>query len=333
MPREYLRKRWRELYENYLSNVRFECKRIGELFRYGTESGHKLRSGLVIIGCEAVGGDYKKVWPAAAAVEVLHKSTLIHDDLVDEDKARRGLRTFHRKYGKNVAIIGGDLISATAFKLLNDLEKDFDESTVLKCYELLSDTYRKIYQGQIMDLLFEERDNVTEKECIDMIKHKTAAIMESALKIGAILGGGSKDEVEMLSALGRHFGLAFQIQNDVNNLLIEDEVGRKRGSDIHQGKRTYVIVMALQNGLDHERGILLSALNKKKCSDKEVHEIIEMLKKRGSIDNAMSIAKEYANKAKNDIKNLKESNTKKLLLKLVDYIVSKTYWKLHANNG
>lgn len=331
MPKEYLKELGVKL-DKYIGSVHFERDHIRALFGYSVEPGHKLRSGLVVIGCEAVGGGSGKVWPAAAAIETLHKSTLIHDDMVDEDEMRRGVQTFHVKYGRELGIVSGDLVSSMAFEMLKELEKTFDPAKVLKCYEILSRAYEGVYRGQLLDLLFEEGDTITEKKYMEMITNKTVAIMESALEMGAVLGSGSGKEIDMLSTFARDFGLAFQIQNDVNNLLFEEEIGRRMGSDIHQGKRTLIVAKTLQDGSDDEKERLLEVLGKEKCSQEKVDGVIEMLKRNGSIDHAMKMARKFADRARNDIKDLQESKSKDYLLKLVDYILIKTYWKEHATS-
>ena len=304
---------------------------VGAMFDYASKPGHKLRSGLVFLGFGAVGGvNQSVILPAAAAIELLHKSTLIHDDVVDDDYYRRGLPAFHSKYGECMGVVFGDFVCASSFELLKRLESDFDKATLVKCFEVFSSVFRDIYRGQLRDLEFEESSDISESDYMGMVGNKTGRLMNGALEIGATLGGGSEKEVRYLSEFGYNFGIAFQIRNDINNITIEKELRKDGGSDIRARKRTLMVIKTLQS---ENKGELLAIFNKNTIVEEDVNQAIQIFVDNGSIEYARSTVKRYAKKAKKALQKIKQGRPKEILLGLVDYIETDTYWKVHSKNG
>jgi geranylgeranyl diphosphate synthase, type I len=318
---------------NYLNSNRLEHpvnQNIAAMFDYASTPGHKLRSGLVFLAAEAVGGEESKVLPAAAAVELLHKSTLIHDDIVDNDYYRRGMPAFHSKFGEDMGIVFGDFICAASFQLLKRLEGDFDRKTLVRCFGAFSSVFRDVYYGQLQDLQFEEKFDISEAEYMQMVGNKTGRLMNGALQIGAILGNGSDGEISKLSDFGYNFGIAFQIRNDINNLTLEKELRKDGGSDIRARKRTLMVIKTL-NSQDKQK--LMVIFGKNEIGEEDVNSVIELFNRNGSIKYAFLILKQHAKKAKDSLDNLPETRAKESLLSLVDYIETDTYWKTHSRNS
>ncbi len=304
---------------------------LEEMFNYASRPGHKLRSGLVFLGFGAVGGvNQTRVLPAAAAVELLHKSTLIHDDIVDNDYYRRGMLAFHSKYGDEMGIVFGDFICASSFEILKRLERDFDKVTMIKCFQVLSSIFKDIYVGQLRDLEFEESSDINEEDYLRMVGNKTGRLMSGALEIGAILGGGSEKEIGYLSDFGYNFGIAFQIRNDINNITIEKELRKDGGSDIRSKKRTLMVIKTLESKYKRE---LISIFNKKIIDDADVNHVIQLFTDNDSIDYAWAAIKRYVKKAKKPLNNIRKTKSREILFALADYIGTDTYWKTHSKNG
>ncbi len=323
---QYMKDKVNEVVKN-LDEIRFEDDNLNSMIRYCVTGGRRLRPTMVFLSCEAVGGNWRKSIPAATSIEVMHKFTLVHDDIIDEDEQRRGRITVHKRYGRKNAIILGDIVSGLSLNALDKPEFHDSPKTILRCYEVLSDTVNKLCEGEIKDLILNVRGDVDENEYFDMVCEKTAYLIESACRIGGIVGGGTKEEVECLSRFGKNFGIAFQIINDVNNLVMEDKDGKRRGSDLRQGKLTLMVLKIHSNSSLDEKKKLRTVLNKRDCSEKELDEVIQMLMENGSISYAINKAVEYANKAREEIAGVQDSESKELMLKLIDYIIIEDYWK------
>jgi len=289
--------------------------------------GKRLRPTLLILSSRVVGGNEKKAIPAAAAVEILHNFTLIHDDVMDMDDFRRGVPTVHKVWGIPTAIIAGDLLFSKSFEALLKLkELNVDHKSIVKSAEILAHTASTIAEGQAMDMAFEERADVSEEEYFTMIYKKTAVLFEATTKIGALIGGGSIHEVEALGTYGKYLGLAFQIQDDILGVVGEEKkLGKPVGSDIREGKKTIIVLHALRKATPKEKEKILETLGNRTLSKESITEIITLLKDLGSIDYAKELALKYANAAKTIIDNLdaKDLEAKEMLIELADYVVKR----------
>ncbi|MEM3019166.1 MAG: polyprenyl synthetase family protein, partial [Candidatus Bathyarchaeia archaeon] len=191
--------------------------------------GKRWRPFVVLKACELVGGDPRRALPAAAAVEILHNFTLIHDDIMDRDEFRRGLPTVHVLWGIPQAILTGDKLFAKVFKVLTDAGKasDIPSETLLKIVDSLAQAALEICIGQTMDMLFEGRFDVSEEEYLTMIRGKTAALARASAEVGALAGGGMPSEVQGLAKFGEEAGMAFQIVDDILGLTADEkELGK-----------------------------------------------------------------------------------------------------------
>lgn len=286
--------------------------------------GKRLRPYLVCKTCGLVGGVEEHAIPAAATVELLHTFTLIHDDIMDQDTVRRGVETVHKKWNLPTAIIAGDLLFAKVFEVLGTVDSpDLYSCTVkLSILRLLTEAAILICEGQALDMEFEILSEVSEDDYMEMISRKTAALFEVSAKVGGVVGGASEDQLEILGDFGRNAGLAFQIVDDVLGLTAdEEELGKPIGSDIREGKKTIIVIHALRNSSEEEKGKILEVLGDNKASRHKIREVIDLLKSLGSIEYAMNKAKDYAMKAKSALQAFKSCREKRDLLSLVDLIV------------
>jgi len=287
--------------------------------------GKRIRPCLTLLACEAVGGDLSKIMPAAASVELLHTFTLVHDDIMDHDLERRGKPTVHAIWGDEMGIIVGDTLYSSAFKALVDVRKNgVPAERVLDAVDVLVEANGELQEGQIMDMLFEGRESVSEAEYMTMIQKKTGALIEAAVKIGCIVGGGSAKQLGAFSVYGRNCGVAFQIKDDVLDLVADQRVlGKPVGSDIRSGKKTLIIVHALAKAGKDDRRLILSVLGRGDATDAEVGEVIEKLGKTGSIDYAERKVRELTAAAKKALDALPDSEAKSSLLELADYLIER----------
>jgi geranylgeranyl diphosphate synthase type I len=288
--------------------------------RYLPDAGGKrLRPAVLMLSTEAVGGDPMSVIPAAVALELVHNFTLVHDDIMDNDDVRRGMPAVHVKWGSEGAILAGDTLYSKAFEILSVMEKD--PESILKCVALLSRTCTEICEGQWMDIDFEKRDTVSEEEYLEMVEKKTSVLYGAAAKVGALLGGASDEVADAMYEFGRLVGISFQIQDDVIDMVTpEDILGKVRGSDLIEGKRTLIAIHALNHGVE------LEIFGKGgSVSPEQIDEAVSILEGSGSIKYAQDLSTETLERGKKMLDILGESEAKNILLAVADYMVTRNY--------
>jgi geranylgeranyl diphosphate synthase type I len=268
--------------------------------------GKRLRPLILVSSSDLLGGDRIRAYKAAAAVEVLHNFTLIHDDIMDNDNLRRGIPTVHAIWGIPLAILAGDLLHAKAFEILNDSLEGLDSKRYHWSFSTFTRSIIIISEGQAMDMEFEKRSNVSEEEYIEMIKKKTAQLFSCASSLGGIIAGADEDTVNKLSSYGLNLGISFQIIDDILGLIADEkELGKPIYSDIREGKKTILVIKALEKANSNERNTIIKGLGSKNTEDiKNAAEIIKYL----SLDYAYSLAEKYLNDALNDLFSIKSSN-------------------------
>lgn len=285
-----------------------------------TAGGKRLRPLFLVASSDLFKGDRKRAYKAAAAVEILHNFTLIHDDIMDQDTLRRGMPTVHVKWGVPLAILAGDLLHAKAFEALIDALKDLDSETIYRGISEFSRSVIIIAEGQALDMSFETRDNVTEEEYIDMITKKTAQLFSCSTYLGGLVAGANDNELQLLKEFGINTGIAFQIIDDILGLTADEkELGKPIYSDIREGKKTILVIHALMKAGDEERRIIKEGLGSKDFSKvKGAAELIKQL----SLEYAYSRAKYYMDKA---IENLNKINSNNEIAgKALNYLVKFT---------
>ncbi|MEM3027198.1 MAG: polyprenyl synthetase family protein [Candidatus Bathyarchaeia archaeon] len=290
--------------------------------------GKRWRPFVVLKACELVGGDPRRALPAAAAVEILHNFTLIHDDIMDRDEFRRGLPTVHVLWGIPQAILTGDKLFAKVFKVLTDAGKasDIPSETLLKIVDSLAQAALEICIGQTMDMLFEGRFDVSEEEYLTMIRGKTAALARASAEVGALAGGGMPSEVQGLAKFGEEAGMAFQIVDDILGLTADEkELGKPVGSDIREGKKTLIIIHAFSKASPVLKARITRMLGNRRATKEEIRQIIEELMVLGSIEYAYQKSIEYSERAKSYLKSFPDKPAKDFLMALMDFFVRRKY--------
>lgn len=284
--------------------------------------GKKFRPALAVLSCQAVGGDIEKSFKAAGAIELTHTFSLIHDDIMDNDETRRGKPAVHKVWGEPLAILAGDSLFAKSFELLaKSADDNISYQSILDALQVLVDACIKICEGQALDMAFEDTYNVTQDEYMNMIYKKTGALISAATTIGAIMGGASSHEIEALRTYGKQLGVAFQIQDDYIDLTGDESIGKPVGSDLVEGKKTLMVVYALEKASieDHDRLIELLEANDESIID----EAMDILNKYGAINYARSKAYDCVIEAKQSLFILPESEAKDALLKLADFVFNR----------
>ncbi len=287
--------------------------------------GKKIRPSLAVLSSEAVGGTAEEALKTAAAVELIHTFSLIHDDIMDKDDMRRGEPSVHVLYGEPMAILAGDTLFAKAFEIVLETRIDgVSYERVVNALKTVVDSCINICEGQASDMTFEGNFEVSEAEYMNMIYKKTGALISAATRSGAIIGGGSPEQVETLTEYGKLIGLAFQIQDDYLDVVSDEEnLGKPVGSDIIEGKMTLMVVHALSNASAEDKKELVSILNAE--TDTDVERAIEIFEKYGSINYTRDIALENVSRAKKLLETLDESDATASLAMIADYVLQRSH--------
>lgn len=236
------------LIQNHFASLNWDIEPISlyEPIGYTLSAGGKrIRPQLVLMGAELFGGDIKAALPLATAIEVFHNFTLLHDDIMDNADTRRGRATVHKKWNANTAILSGDAMLIKAYQQLEQVQAN----KLPELLKLFSQTALEVCEGQQYDMNFEESDVVSLDEYFTMIRLKTAVLLATALKMGAISADANPIDAEHLYQFGINIGIAFQLRDDYLDVYgNEATFGKKIGGDIMCGKKTFLLINALEKG-------------------------------------------------------------------------------------
>lgn len=317
--------RYKHLVERSLSGfVREQVPRsLYEPINYVLEGGGKrIRPVLLLLSCEAVGGDPRNAVLAGAAIEILHNFTLVHDDIMDRASSRRGRQTVHTKWDTNVAILVGDELLALAYRALlktsspniQEISKIFTEGVVEVC------------EGQAYDKEFETRSSVGVKDYILMIDKKTAKMVAVAAEIGGLIGNGSRSSILALRKYGAYVGRAFQIQDDLLDIIgNEQELGKAIGGDIVEGKKTFLLLEALRVARGQSRTLLVDLVKNHGAPRRLIPAYRRLYVETGAIDAARRRIESDIATAKKELHKLPASRAQAMLAWFADMLLNRTY--------
>jgi len=205
--------------------------------------GKRIRPVLTLMACNLFTDDYSKALKPAIALEIFHNFTLLHDDIMDNAKTRRNNPTVHEKWNNNVAILSGDAMCIKAYQYVAQC----DSIKMEKVLKMFNQTAIKVCEGQQYDMNFETCSKISSDEYLKMIELKTAVLLAACLNIGALAGGASETEAELLYNYGKNIGLAFQLQDDVLDVYANEKLlGKETGKDIVSNKKTFLLITALE---------------------------------------------------------------------------------------
>ncbi len=283
-----------------------EPGRLYDPVRYVLRSGGKrLRPILLLTSSRIFGASDEEALPAALAVEVFHNFTLVHDDIMDHADERRGRPTVHVKWDESTAILCGDYLMGLSYDLLacsggrattRDLIRRFQQMVARLC------------EGQTLDQQFEARVDVSVDEYLHMVDGKTGALLQASLELGAMIGGADDAAVAAMADVGRNLGRAFQIKDDLLDLTADDERwGKIIGGDLMEGKKTYLLLSALERNSGPDRDWFLQIAKKGGLPPEEVPEARERMRRSGVLEKARSEVLRYSRLAVEATGRLRES--------------------------
>ena len=301
---------------------RYFIDKVGELNKASAHllaaGGKRLRPAVVMLAADAVKkGSSEDIIQAALALELTHTFTLIHDDIMDDDTLRRGVQTVHTKWDMPTGILAGDVLYARAFEFIC-LAKAHDNAKV-RAVSMLARACADICEGQHMDMSFAHRNDVDEYEYLEMVKKKTGVLYAAAAGIGAILAGSTAHQAKALYLFGLNTGIAFQIQDDLIDLLTTAEKsGKDRASDLREGKQTLIMIKAREKGID-----LLPY--KRELSDAEIDAVIKELNDKGVLADVKQIAHDLVSASNKHLSLLPPSKERELLMEIGEFFVTRSY--------
>lgn len=302
-----------------------EKRVFGILPDFIKRGGKRTRPLLLFLSFYAFGGKMQKdVIKQAALIEMFHNFTLIHDDIEDNSKFRRGKPTLHIEYGTPMALNSGDALYTLVWNEF--LKNDFSCEKKIEIIQMCSNAFLEVVEGQGVEIFWEKENvfDITEQDYFDMVNKKTAALIALSCRIGGYLAGATREEQDAMEKFGRNIGIAFQVWDDVLNLTADFKKYKKEiGGDITEGKRTLMVIKALEKATSEDRKRLIEILSSHSNKKTDITQAIDIMKKYGAIDYATERAKRLVSEGKKSIDLLKSSRYKDALLALADYIVSR----------
>jgi len=292
-----------------------------------TAGGKRLRPALVLLAGRAggagpgspitnAGADSREALiDAAAAVELIHTSTLIHDDIIDHSSLRRAQPTFHHRWGTERAVLMGDYLYTTAFSLLARLQVPY-------VTQVMSEVCRQLCRGELREVDARYRLDLSEEEYVDIIRDKTASLISGCCEIGAYLSGCPSDRIERLRSFGLNFGIAFQIIDDCLDLAGDQrELGKSILTDLDKGALSLPIIYLSRALSPRERQRLFAPLRKQARRPAFLARIAEAAKRHGAIAGAEQRALEYVERAREALADLSADGLAETCRQLADYVV------------
>lgn len=274
--------------------ARYHLGWLDEAGRPAAAEGKLLRPRLLMAVCQAVGADPERALPAAAAVELVHNFSLVHDDVEDESPIRHHRPTVWQRWGTAQAINTGDALFAAAhLALLRLRDRGVPAGTVLRAARALNTACLHLCQGQYLDLEYESRPRVGLRQYRGMVRGKTGALMEACFYIGGLVGGGSGPTLRRLRHIGQHLGLAYQIQDDVLDLWGEERVTGKAATDMLRKKKTFPLVLALSQARGQSRREIAGMLSQPVLRTQDVDHMASLLEELGYRERSQQVAQGY----------------------------------------
>ena len=279
--------------------------------------GKRLRPALVILSARACGYDGAHQYTLAAVVEMIHTATLLHDDVVDESKLRRGHATANATFGNAASVLVGDFLYSRAFQLMVGVGS-------VRVLEILAEATNMIAEGEVLQLMNSGNPDLDESAYLAVIQRKTAKLFEAAAQLGAVLGGATPDREAALARYGMHLGTSFQLIDDVLDYTGEPTaIGKNLGDDLAEGKMTLPLIRAIAVGTPEEAALIRGAITNGRLP--KFAPVMDVLARTGALDYARRCAVQESDAAAACVTNLPASPHRENLLELASFAARRTY--------
>lgn len=286
----------------------------GHLLKAG---GKRIRPAFALLAGKFYHYDFEKLLPLTVALEIIHMASLVHDDVVDASMTRRGRPTVKAKWGNRVSLHTGDFLLARSLILISQYEDK-------RISKVLSHVSVEMCQGEIQQISASFDAGQKLRDYLFRIKRKTALLISASCQLGAVVTEAPEKLVRALTRYGYHLGMAFQITDDILDLISDEKVlGKPVGGDLRQGIITLPVIYALEHSGEKER--LKELVTKQEKSEEEVKETIQFIKDSGAIEYSFRISNKYLAKAKKELDKLPDVKTKRTFAMIANYIGERTY--------
>jgi octaprenyl-diphosphate synthase len=281
------------------------------------QKGKKIRPILVLLSAKMCGEINSRTYIAANLVELLHTATLIHDDVVDEAGSRRGIPSINAVWKNKVAVLIGDyLLSKGLLISLENNEYDFLQVT--------SEAVRRMSEGELLQIQKARNFDGTEETYFKVISDKTASLIKTCCKLGALSTAKDNSDVEMLGAFGENIGIAFQLRDDILDYTGRKKLlGKSTGNDLKEKKFTLPLIVSLRNAPKKRSGEIMKLI--KSDRTKKFDEVLEFVMQYGGVEYTMQKINEYSSAAKNSLNNFKDSIVKESMMEFVDFVSGRDF--------
>ena len=259
----------------------------------------------------------EKVYRGASVIELIHTATLIHDDVIDDSKRRRGFFSINAIWKNKIAVLVGDFLLSKGMLLCID-NKDFDH------LEIISESVKNMSEGELLQIEKAKKLDIDEKIYIDIISKKTASLISSCCKIAGAGTGKSKKEIDLLGELGLNIGIAFQIKDDLFDYG-KQKIGKPRGIDIKEKKMTLPLIKSLENASAKDKKWIINSIKKFSNDKKVVRQIIDYVKNNGGLDYAISMMNENHTRSLKILDKFPDNQFKVALKNMIDYVIERDY--------
>ncbi len=294
---------------------------IGKMSNHHLSSGGKRLRALLTLGSAKLTDFDEQVRDInlAACVELIHSATLLHDDVIDESKLRRGSRTTNSIWGNQSSILVGDYLLSRCFEMMVE---DGD----LEILKLLSSTSAKIAQGEVMQLQHKGEADLLEETYIDIINLKTASLFSASTKTGACLSKSNDKEKKALESYGKNLGLAFQIADDALDYYAKEKLfGKKIGKDFFEGKVTLPLISIFQKGNDKEKNYLSEIMKKEKRTEEDFNQILILINKYKAVESTFKKAEYFVNVSYDALAIFPDTEDKRILQNLTSFSLNRSF--------
>ena len=303
------------------NKLKSDVNLIEKMTDHHLSSGGKRLRALLTLGSAKLTGfkdPYRDI-NLAACVELIHSATLLHDDVIDESRLRRGSRTTNSIWGNQSSILVGDYLLSRCFEMMVE---DGD----LEILKLLSSTSAKIAQGEVMQLQHKGEADLLEETYIDIINLKTASLFSAATKTGACLSKGNDKEKKALESYGKNLGLAFQIADDALDYYAKEKLfGKEIGKDFFEGKVTLPLISIFQKGNDKEKSFLNEILRKEKRTEEDFNKTLALINKYKAVEATLKKAEYFVNVSYDALAIFPDTEDKKILQNLTSFSLNRSF--------
>lgn len=283
-----------------------------------TTKGKQMRPMFVFLCAKLVGEVTEKTYRGASMIELIHTATLVHDDVVDESFKRRNFFSINALWKNKIAVLVGDYLLSKSVLLSTD-HKDYDLLGVI------SRTIREMSEGELLQLEKARKLDITEDVYYEIIRQKTATLIAACCEIGVLSNNADEALAKKMMDFGTFTGMAFQIKDDLFDYLSSNVIGKPVGIDIKEQKMTLPLIHTLKTANEKDRKYYFDTIKRYNNNPKRVKELIEFVKNSGGLEYAITVMKDFQQKAKNILNEFPDSEARKSLHSMLDYVIERKF--------